>query len=110
MLDLAMTVMSQRLGLLDWTSMTERTSPVTGDPSMVTVAFGRDVDDSGSVSRLLNRSSRTFACFTKRLDAKPFRDGLHELISVAVKTLAPRRLPVREQRQRLVAAFRKAGT
>jgi hypothetical protein len=44
--------------------MTERTSPVTGDPSMVTVAFGRDVDDSGSVTRLLNRSSRTSACFT----------------------------------------------
>jgi hypothetical protein len=39
MLGLAMTVMSQRLGLLDLTSMTERTNPVTGDPSTVTVVF-----------------------------------------------------------------------
>jgi len=39
MLGLAMTVMIQRVGLLDLTSMTERTSPVTGDPSTVTVVF-----------------------------------------------------------------------
>ena len=39
MLGLAMTVMIQRVGPLDLTSMTERTSPVTGDPSTVTVAF-----------------------------------------------------------------------
>ena len=36
---LAMTVMIQRVGLLDLTSMTERTGPVTGDPSTVTVVF-----------------------------------------------------------------------
>jgi hypothetical protein len=39
MLGLAMTVMIQRVGLLDFTTMTERTSPVTGDPSTVTVVF-----------------------------------------------------------------------
>jgi hypothetical protein len=39
MLGLAMTVTSQRLGLLDWTSMTERTKPVTRDPSTVKIAF-----------------------------------------------------------------------
>ena len=35
----AKTVMIQRVGLLDLTSMTERTNPVTGDPSTVTVVF-----------------------------------------------------------------------
>jgi hypothetical protein len=39
MLGVAMTVMIQRVGLLDLTSMTERTNPVTGDPSTVTVVF-----------------------------------------------------------------------
>jgi hypothetical protein len=39
MLDLATTVMIQRLGWLDLTSMTERTNPVTSDPSTVKVAF-----------------------------------------------------------------------
>jgi hypothetical protein len=36
---LAMTVMIQRVGLLDLTSMTERTNPVTSDPSTVKVVF-----------------------------------------------------------------------
>jgi hypothetical protein len=40
MLGLAMTVTIQRVGSLDLTSMTERTNPVTGDPSTVTVASG----------------------------------------------------------------------
>jgi hypothetical protein len=62
MLGVAMTVMIQRVGLLDLTSMTERTNPVTGDPSTVTVVFGRDVDHSGSASRLLHWPSQTFAC------------------------------------------------
>ncbi len=35
----AMTVMIQRVGLLDLTSMTERTNPVTSDPSTVKVVF-----------------------------------------------------------------------
>jgi hypothetical protein len=39
MLGLAMTLMIQRVGLLDLTSMTEQTNPVTGDPSTVTVVF-----------------------------------------------------------------------
>ena len=39
MLGLTMTVMSQRLGLLHLTSMTERTNLVTGDLSTVTVVF-----------------------------------------------------------------------
>jgi hypothetical protein len=39
MLGLAMTVMSQRLGLLDFISMTERTKPVMGDPSTAIVVF-----------------------------------------------------------------------
>jgi hypothetical protein len=36
--------------------------------------FDGDVDHSGSVSRLLDQSSRTIACFTKCRDAKGFRD------------------------------------
>ena len=39
MFGLAITVMIQRVGLLDLTSMTERTNPVTGNPSTVTVVF-----------------------------------------------------------------------
>ena len=40
-LGLAMTVMIQRLGLPDLASMTEWTSPVTSDPSIVKVVFCR---------------------------------------------------------------------
>ena len=36
---LAMTVTIQRVGSLDLTSMTERTNPVTSDPSRVKVVF-----------------------------------------------------------------------
>ena len=39
MLGLATTVMIQRLGKLDLTSMTERTNPVTSDRSTVKVVF-----------------------------------------------------------------------
>ena len=39
MLGLAMTVMIQRVGLLDLTSMTEWTNPVTSDPLTVTAVF-----------------------------------------------------------------------
>jgi hypothetical protein len=56
--------MIQYGGLLALTSMTEWTSPVTSVPSMATLFFGRDVDHSGSVSRLLG-SSRTIAYITK---------------------------------------------
>jgi hypothetical protein len=35
----AMTVMIQRVGLPDLTSMTERTTPVTNDPSTVNAVF-----------------------------------------------------------------------
>ncbi|HXN67383.1 MAG TPA: hypothetical protein VN926_06960 [Bradyrhizobium sp.] len=38
-LGLATTVMIQRVGLLDFTSMTERTNPVTSDPFTVTFVF-----------------------------------------------------------------------
>ena len=65
MLGLAMIVTIQRLGLLDLTSMTERTNPATSDPSTVTVGFCRDVDDSGNASPPLNQSSRTFACLPR---------------------------------------------
>jgi hypothetical protein len=66
MLGLAMTVTIQSVGLLDLTSITERTNPVTSDPFIFTVVFCRDVRRSGSVSRLLDLSSGTFACATSR--------------------------------------------
>jgi ABC-type arginine transport system permease subunit len=39
MLGLAMTVTIQSVGLLDLTSITERTNPVTSDPFIFTVVF-----------------------------------------------------------------------